>query len=445
MEWFLSLHPFWQAVIRVLLILVPLLLYIPMAIWYERRLLSWMQDRIGPNRVGNITIPLRAKWAPKFLRGRILHMRGLLQPIADAGKLFFKEEVAPASVDRLIYLIAPGIALFPPFALLATIPWGPIRPLTPIADVNIGILYILAIASLGVYGVVLSGYASNNKYSLLGGLRSSAQLISYELGMGVSLAVIAMSVGSLKMTDMVRDQEGPLWGIFGPFANWHILTPYGFIAGIVFAVCMLAETNRPPFDLPEAENELVAGYHTEYSSFKFAAFFMGEYAAMGVYSAIWMVVFAGGWHLLPFNYDWLYAHTSFLSYLWDRLAGFEYWFAPAIFLFKVILGFTFFIWVRATLPRLRYDQLMSLGWKSLLPISVSNLIVVALWIVVTRVYGPLWGWVAVIPASVLAWWFFKSIEDVRSGDTPKPTLNTRTIQMVDPKLPETPVVNEVTV
>src|SRR5256714_5001006 len=223
-------HPALQALVRVLLVVIPILMLVPGLIWYERRLLSWMQDRIGPNRVG-----------PK----------GLLQTIADGIKLFLKEDITPTAVDRAIYFFAPAVALVPAFALGGTLPWGPNTMFTPIADVNIGVLYILAVSSLGVYGVVLAGYASNNKYSLMGGLRSSAQLISYELAMGMSLASIVLASSSLRVTDLVRAQEKPLWGLIPAIQNWFIFTPYGFLASIVFAICAIAETNRAPFDLPE--------------------------------------------------------------------------------------------------------------------------------------------------------------------------------------------------
>jgi NADH-quinone oxidoreductase subunit H len=313
--------------------------------------------------------------------------------------------------------------------------------LTPIADVNIGVLYILAVSSLGVYGIVLSGYASNNKYSLLGGLRSSAQLISYELGMSMSLACIVMATGSLKPTDMVAAQEQALWGVVGPLANWNIFTPYGFVGFVVFFICMIAETNRAPFDLPEAENELVAGYHTEYSSMKFAVFFMGEYAAMFVYGGILSTVFLGGYHMLPVRWDYLKEALPGVHYLWERFEGLDYWFSPIWFIGKCALVIAMYIWLRATLPRLRYDQLMSLGWKSLLPLATANLIVVALWIVATRVYGPYGGWAAAALAVGILVLIYRAVHgatratnalghrevSIESGE-PAP----RTVELVDP-------------
>lgn len=393
-----SWHPALQALLRVLIFAVPILILVPGLIWWERRLLSWMQDRIGPNRVATIT----------FKSGKKLQLFGLLQPIADGIKLFFKEEIMPTAVDKLIYIIAPGIALFPAFALGGTMPWSANTLLTPVADVNIGILYILAISSLGVYGIVLAGYASNNKYSLMGGLRSSAQLISYELAMGMSLASIVLATGSLKMTDMVKAQMEPLFGSISFLHNWFIFTPYGFVAACVFAICMVAETNRAPFDLPEAENELIAGYHTEYSSMKFAVFFMGEYAAMLIFSAIFSTIFLGGYDLTPF------AFTSGLSA--STIGGLVAFFGKMTFIFTV------FIWMRATLPRLRYDQLMSLGWRTLLPIAVANFMVVAVWIV--------WGWVAWAGAAAILVVLYVTVRKLSSGRI-ETALARRTVDMIN--------------
>jgi len=429
MEWLQSLHPLVLATIRVLLVVLPILILVPGLIWWERRLLSWMQDRIGPNRTGTIS----RRFPIKFLRGRKTF--GLLQPIADGVKLFLKEDITPASVDRLIYFIAPAIALFPAFALAGTLPWGPqsgaYALLTPIANVDIGILYVLAISSLGVYGVVLAGYASNNKYSLLGGLRASAQLISYELAMGVSLACIVMATGSLRMTDMVIEQEKALWGTVPYFQNWFILTPFGFVSAIIFLICMIAETNRAPFDLPEAENEIIAGYHTEYSSMKFAVFFMGEYAAMFVFSGIFSVVFMGGYNLLPINWLALGDSVPALQTLAQRLHDINQGLAPVFFLLKCALGITFYIWLRATLPRLRYDQLMGLGWKSLLPLAVANFIVVALWIMCTAWYGAAGGWAAVIAAGVILIVLYLQV--MAASQKGIQGLNKRDVELVDPK------------
>lgn len=364
---------------------VPVLMIVPGFIWLERRLLSWMQDRIGPNRVATITLK----------NGKKVRLMGLLQPIADGVKLFLKEDITPTAIDRAIYFFAPAVALFPAFAIGGTLPWGPqygvYRLLTPIANVDIGLLYVLAISSLGVYGVVLAGYSSNNKYSLLGGLRASAQLISYELAMGMSLAAAALASGSLRMTDIVNEQMKPLAGAVPIFQNWFIFTPWGFVAATIFLICMIAETNRAPFDLPEAENEIIAGYHTEYSSMKFAVFFMGEYAAMFMLSCVFFTVFLGGYNFAPVNWVTLGTDVPSLGGFSNFMNGLNYWAAPLTFIGKGFIGIIFFIWCRATLPRLRYDQLMSLGWKVLLPLAVGNFILVTLWIMAKSVGSPIIG------------------------------------------------------
>ncbi|MFN7171330.1 MAG: NADH-quinone oxidoreductase subunit NuoH [Fimbriimonadaceae bacterium] len=385
MEQFLSsLDPTLLALIRVLLILGLVLTIVPGLIWYERRLLSWMQDRIGPNRVGPF---------------------GLLQPIADGVKLFLKEDITPNSIDRFIYFLAPAVALFPAFVLAGVLPFGPQEGvwgyLTPISNANIGILWILAMSSLGVYGVVLAGYAANNKYSLMGGLRASAQLISYELAMGVSLACIVLAAGSLRLTDIVVAQEGPLWGFLPFLQNWYILTPFGFLAFVIFLICMVAETNRAPFDLPEAENELIAGYHTEYSSMKFAVFFMGEYAAMFIFSGVVAVMFLGGYNIVPVNWDWLAGNFPGGSEFFGFIGAINYWMAPLTFIGKCALGITFYVWLRATLPRLRYDQLMALGWKTLLPVAAANMVIVAAWVLMNDLAGPLISTLATVGLVVL--------------------------------------------
>jgi NADH-quinone oxidoreductase subunit H len=398
-----------------------------------------MQDRIGPNRVATITWSKTSKLVPPFLRGKKTSIWGLLQPIADGVKLFFKEDVTPSAVDRVIYFLAPGIALFPAFALGGTMPWAPWPSLTPVADVNIGVLYMLAISSLGVYGVVLAGYSGNNKYSLMGGLRASAQLISYELAMGMSLACIAVASGSLRMTDMVREQEKALWGVFPVLQNWFVLTPFGFISMVVFLICMVAETNRAPFDLPEAENELIAGYHTEYSSMKFAVFFMGEYAAMFIFSAVMSVIFFGGWNIVPINWDYIAQNSSlpFFGGIAEAISGLNYWLAPLFFIGKIAFFISVYIWLRATLPRLRYEQLMSLGWKSLLPLATVNFIIVASWILVTRLVSetknPFWGQIAGIGLWVVAAALVYSIWRIIKQMSPEPKLETRTVTLVDPR------------
>ncbi|MGQ9540571.1 MAG: NADH-quinone oxidoreductase subunit NuoH [Armatimonadota bacterium] len=328
-------NPWFVIPLRILIVVGFVLSAVPALVWIERRVLALMQIRKGPNRVGPA---------------------GLLQPVADGIKLFFKEDVLPEKVDRFIYFLAPAGFLIPVLCAPAVIPWGPDDRLTPIADINIGILFLLAMTSLTVYGIVLAGWSSNNKYSLLGGLRASAQTISYELAMGLSIISVVLLTGSLSMRDMVLSQQGNL-GLL----NWHVFRffPLGLIATGIFLVAMLAETNRAPFDLPEAESELIAGYHTEYSSMKFAMFFMGEYASMVTISSVMVTLFFGGW-LSP---------LPFAPFTW--IPG------PLWFLIKLGVFIYFFIWVRATFPRLRYDMLMKLGWLRLLPTALVNLFLVA--------------------------------------------------------------------
>lgn len=423
-EWLSGQPEFVQALIRVLIAVVPILLLVPGLIWWERRLLSWMQDRIGPNITGTIS----QKFPIPFLRGKGTF--GLLQPIADGVKLFLKEDITPAHVERFIYFLAPGVALFPAFALGLTLPWGPVEGplalLTPAANVSIGLLWVLAISGLGVYGIVLAGYSSNNKYSLMGGLRASAQLISYELAMGMAVAAVVLATGSLKLTEIVAFQQGPLWGLQGAGAiqNWFIFTPFGFVAAIVFAICIVAETNRAPFDLPEAENELIAGYHTEYSSMKFAVFFMGEYAAMFVFSGIFAALFLGGFNMLPIN--WLQFGENPATQFMHNL---NYWGAPLWFLGKCAAGITFFIWLRATLPRLRYDQLMNLGWRSLLPLSVANFILVALYILATSQYGVGVGVGVLIAGFVLIGVIYLALSGMKRKAMP--ALESRKVRLVE--------------
>lgn len=451
-EFFFRLHaeqPILLGLIRCLFVLVAILSLVPPLIWWERRLLSWMQDRIGPNRSGTITFP--DNFPVKGLASRKIRTFGLIQPLLDGVKLFLKEDITPNAVDRKIYFLAPALALFPAFALGATLPWGPnyglYGILTPIADVEIGILYVLAISSLGAYGIVLAGYASNNKYSLMGGLRASAQLISYELAMAMAVACIIMAVGSMKLTQVVSIQEDALWGAVPFLQNWFIFTPFGFIAAIIFLIALIAETNRAPFDLPEAENELIAGYHTEYSSMKFAVFFMGEYAAMFIFSGVFATLFLGGYNILPVNWGWMAENLPVGQGLWRTLEGVNYWLAPLVFLVKCFAGITFFVWLRATLPRLRYDQLMNLGWKSLLPLSVANFIVVGLWVIMTKMYGVMGGWIAVLAAFGILTVLYLNLVKIARTSPPmekrtvtlvNPTSERRSVTMVDAKPQETP-------
>jgi NADH-quinone oxidoreductase subunit H len=298
----------------------------------ERKIVGRMQVRYGPNRVGPF---------------------GLLQPVADGIKLFFKEDVRPIGADAVVYVLAPAMSTLVALVAFAVIPVGPTINIFGrdvglyLSDANIGILYLLAVGSLGVYGITLAGWSSNNKYSLLGGIRASAQMISYELALGLSLMGVVMVVGSLSLLDIVASQA-QVWNVF--------VQPLGFI---LYLIAGVAETNRAPFDLPEAETELVAGYHTEYSGMKFALFYMAEYINMVTVSSIATTMFLGGYHG-PFN-----------------IADGPWW-----FLLKVGLLLFGYIWLRATLPRLRYDRLMNFGWKVLLPLALANVVLTAVGILV---------------------------------------------------------------
>ena len=366
-----------RTVVRVLIGVFAILLVVPPLVWWERRLLGWMQQRQGPNRVGPF---------------------GLLQTIADGLKLLFKEDMNPTNVDKVLFILAPIIFLIPSLVTAAVVPWGPSYTWGAAApNVNVGVLYMLAWSSLAVYGVVLAGWSSNNKYSLLGGLRSSAQMISYELGMGLAIISVVLLSGSLSLQEIVKQQGyyqiSPLlthYGIALPAWNVFKFFPLGFIAALIYLVSMLAETNRAPFDLPEAETELVAGYHTEYTSMKFATFFLGEYANMIVVSAIGSTLFLGGFHAFIPWLDQLPQGIVNL-YSFDAAGGrdFGHWgipwltlvvnsFIPVVWLtVKILGGLYFFIWIRATLPRLRYDMLMKIGWQGILPIALVNVLLLA--------------------------------------------------------------------
>ena len=312
--------------VRSLVVILVLMTGMAYMTWFERRVISRIQVRIGPNRTGP---------------------GGLLQPLADALKLFFKEDIRPSTADRLLYPIAPAIALFAALATFAVVPIGPtvsVGGLTiplQIADLPIGVLYLLAASSLGVYGLVLGGWSSGSKYSLLGGLRAAAQVVSYELILGLSLVGVVLVSGSLSLGAIVEGQARTV-----PYV---LLQPIGFI---LFLIAAIAETNRAPFDLPEADTELVAGYHTEYSGMRFAMFFIAEYVSMITVSAVAATLFFGGW--------------------WAPILPGPHW------LFIKMLVFLFlFVWLRATLPRLRYDQLMRLSWGVLLPLGLLNIVVTA--------------------------------------------------------------------
>lgn len=321
---------------KILLVVVPLLVCVAMLTLVERKVIAAMQLRVGPNVVGF--------W-------------GLLQPFADGLKLFLKETIIPSQSSRVIFLLAPMVTF-----MLALLGWAviPLSPEFVIADINVGILYLFAISSLGVYGIIMAGWASNSKYAFLGAIRSSAQMVSYEVSIGFVIVTVLLLVGSLNLGDIVRAQAGGFW-------HWHAFAHFGmlFPMFVVFFISALAETNRHPFDLPEAEAELVAGYNVEYSSMSFALFFLGEYANMILMSGMTTILFLGGWQ--PLADIWLF--TIIPPLLW--------------FVAKVSFCLFVFIWARATLPRYRYDQLMRLGWKVFLPLSL-------VWVVFTSAYVVFW-------------------------------------------------------
>jgi len=315
--------------------------------FFERKILAYMQIRIGPNRVGP---------------------RGWLQPIADALKLFVKEDILPSRAEKLVYMLGPVLVTAPALVVFSVIPFGTGFTLfgaevTPyLTDVNIGILFILGVSSVGVYGIILGGWASNNKFSLMGGLRSAAQLVSYEVPMGFSVVTVLLMANSLSLVKIVEAQRiAGIWFVFP-----------GFVAFFIYFVCGVAETNRNPFDLPEAESELVAGFHTEYSGMKFAFYFLAEYANMVVISSIATVLFLGGW-LPPFP-NWLGGVWASAAFAWiPPVIWNAGWFLVKTFAFLFV-----YIWFRGTFPRYRFDQLMALGWKVFIPVSLVNLMAVAL-------------------------------------------------------------------
>ncbi|UCF31069.1 MAG: NADH-quinone oxidoreductase subunit NuoH [bacterium] len=315
--------------VRIVLVMTIALLSVPVMVWVERKVSGHIQNRHGPLYVGPI---------------------GTLQPFADALKLLLKEDITPANVDKTLYYLAPLMAFVPALMTFSVIPFG---PWLKIADVNIGVVLILSVSSLGIYGLVMAGWSSNNKYALLGSLRSSAQMISYEIALGLSVIGVLMHSRSLSLVQIVQRQAETTWFVIPQFLGF-----------VLFTVAAFAETNRLPFDLPEAEQELVAGYHVEYSSMKFAMFFMSEYVAMLSQACVLTVLFLGGW--LPF---------PIIGPLVEGLlpAVVVEWVMPLFWFFLKVGGFMFFyVWVRWTFPRLRYDQLMALGWKVLLPLALFN-------------------------------------------------------------------------
>ncbi len=381
------------AALKILLILGGLLQVIPFIILFERKIIGWIQDRPGPNRAGPF---------------------GVLHGILDGVKLFFKEEIMPKGVDKVLYLMAPSLVVVPAFLALCLVPIGPIIQgkhlnllvnflrLDPamvgsngvisqipmaVTNPNIGILYVLAITSMGVYGITLAGWSSNNKWSLLGGIRASAQMVSYEITLSLAILSIILISGSLNLYDIIETQRGGFW-------NWNILAAP--VAFILFVIAMFAETNRLPFDLAEAEAELTGGFHTEYSSMRFALFFLGEYVNMVIVAGMCTTLFLGGFYgpiqietipLAVFNGGWdgLASQMSQIPSIITILAS--YLLGPmVIFPAKISFFIFLFIFARATLPRLRYDQLMSLGWKKLLPIGLINLVLTAIAVAIDLVY-----------------------------------------------------------
>ena len=323
--------------------------------WYERRALARIQTRVGPNRAGPF---------------------GLLQPIADAIKLIFKEEFVPAKADKFLFFWAPIITMVPSIILAAIIPFGPRNvPLfgreisLALADINVGVLYLMSIASIAVYGIVLAGWSSNNKYAMLGGLRSSAQMISYELSLGLMFVTTIILADSMSLYEIV-DRQANMW--------FAVIQPVG---AVVFLIVTLAEINRAPFDMPEAEQELTAGYHSEYSGMKFALFFMAEYQKMIVISLMAATLFFGGYR------EFWFLRDTILSV--DRL----WWLGPIYLFIKVVVLLFWMIWIRATWPRLRYDRLMSFGWKILLPLSLAIAFITAAGVLLAEeLNNPLWIW-----------------------------------------------------
>ena len=331
--------------LKLLIIFTVYMVGVAMLTLAERKISAWIQDRHGPNRVG----------------------KGWLQPAADGLKNFMKEETMPAGVNRPLFILAPILSFIPALTTWCVIPFGAPIPTRwgrvdlVVADLPVGFLFILAISSLGVYGIVLAGWSSNNKYALLGGLRSSAQMVSYEISMGMSTIPVLLLAGNVSLNTIINQQA---WG------GWNVVNLT--VAFFIFMVAAFAETNRLPFDLPEAESELIAGYHTEYSAMKFSLFFIAEYANMVTSSALMATLFFGGWDV-PFTaHDNIGPYSGWLSLL-----------SIGIFLAKILFFLFLFMWVRWTLPRFRYDQLMSLGWKILLPLATLNVMVTAVLVTVT--------------------------------------------------------------
>jgi NADH-quinone oxidoreductase subunit H len=367
--------PWWLVLVKAGLIFVVLVLLTLFNIWWERRVVARMQHRIGPNVHGPF---------------------GLLQSLADGVKLAFKEDLIPKAADKVVFVLAPVIAVIPAFVTFSVVPFGPEVTMfgerTPLqlTDMPVAVLFVMAIASIGIYGIVLGGWSSGSTYSLLGGLRSSAQMISYEVSMGLALIAVFIYAGSLSTSEIVAAQDDLWFGL--------ILIP----SFVIYVISMVGEVNRAPFDLPEAEGELVGGFHTEYSSLKFALFFLAEYINMATVSALATTLFLGGWHA-PF----------WIDRVWE---GANEGYVPVIWFFGKVLFFIFmFIWLRGSLPRLRYDQFMAFGWKVLIPVALAWTVLVAIMRYVSNTYDVgvqqvlLFGGAAIVV--VLALGFFGSTED----------------------------------
>jgi NADH-quinone oxidoreductase subunit H len=339
-----------SSLIKIIALIAVVLGIMNYAVYAERRISALIQDRLGPNRVGPA---------------------GLFQPIADAMKFLLKEDFTPGQVNKFYYWLAPCLAMIPAITTLAVVPFGSTLFGVPmvIADINVGVLFVFAIASLGVYGIVIAGWSSNSKYPFLGGVRSTSQMISYELSLGLAVIPVFLLIGQLRLTEVVRYQIehgwmiAPFIGDWGNLHKWLLAIPM-MISFVVFTIAIFAETNRLPFDLPEAETELVGGYHTEYGSMKFGLFFLGEYVAMITGSAIIVTLFLGGWHFpgIPDgSHGWFWGLVNIL-----------------VFFSKVAVLLFVFIWVRWTLPRFRYDQLMRLGWVFFFEIALANIFLAAI-------------------------------------------------------------------
>jgi NADH-quinone oxidoreductase subunit H len=395
----------WTSLLKTVVLLAIILGFVSYTVYAERKVCAFIQDRVGPNRVG---LPLTLLGFKKDIP-----LLGLGQPIADALKLLLKENFIPNSVNKFYYYIAPKLTMIPPILVLAVLPFGSTLFGVPmvIANINVGVLYVFAVSSLGVYGIVLAGWASNSKYPFLGGMRSSSQMISYELALGLSVIPVFLLCGTLNLPDIVQWQRDNGWMIFPWWpkgfsiqqiaeGDWQgVLASFaaGFslqrlliwlpmvVSFFVFLIAMFAETNRLPFDLPEAEQELVGGYHTEYSSMGFALFFLGEYAAMIAGSGVIVTLFLGGWSfpLIPDGSATSFFNLPFVppavaSVLWGLVNIGTFFAKVAVLLFV-------FIWVRWTLPRFRYDQLMKLGWYFFFEIALVNIFITALVLAYVRI------------------------------------------------------------